>query len=79
MLNSLFRLMVLDPPGPMGYLSVWSTGESQPVVSTLNAFKGLAMANGALVPAGTSGSINVYVSSTTQVVIDANGYFQYFQ
>jgi hypothetical protein len=68
--------MTVDPPAPMGYLSVWPTGESQPVVSTLNDFKGLAVANAALVPAGTSGSINVYVMNTTHVIIDTNGYFQ---
>jgi hypothetical protein len=27
------------------------------------------------VPAGTSGSIDVYVSNTTDVIIDINGYF----
>ena len=68
--------MTVDPPGPMGYLSVWPTGESQPVVSTLNDFKGLAVANAAMVPAGTGGSINVYVVNTTHVIIDTNGYFQ---
>jgi hypothetical protein len=34
------------------------------------------VANAAIVPAGTSGSINVYVLQTTHVVIDGNGYFQ---
>jgi hypothetical protein len=68
--------MTVDPPGPMGYLSVWPTGGPQPTVSTLNDSKGLAVANGALVPAGASGSINVYVANTTHVIIDTNGYFQ---
>jgi hypothetical protein len=60
---------------PLGYLTTWPTGESQPVVSTLNAPTGLTTANAAIVPAGTSGSINVFTSDTTQVVIDINGYF----
>ena len=68
--------MTVDPPGPMGYLSVWPTGQAQPVVSTLNDFKGLAVANAALVPAGASGSINVYVTNTSHVIVDTNGYFQ---
>jgi virginiamycin B lyase len=68
--------MTVDPPGPMGYLSVWPTGGPQPTVSTLNDSKGLAVANGALVPAGASGSINVYVANTTHVIVDTNGYFQ---
>ena len=68
--------MTVDPPAPMGFLSVWPTGLPQPGVSTLNDFKGLAVANAALVPAGAGGSINVYVTNTTDVLIDTNGYFR---
>jgi len=63
------------PSGPLYYLTTWPTGESQPVVSTLNASSGLVTANAAIVPAGTSGDINVFASDTTHVVIDINGYF----
>ena len=63
------------PPGPLTYLSVWPTGLTQPVVSTLNSFDGRVVANAAIVPAGTNGAISVYVSNTTDVVIDINGYF----
>jgi hypothetical protein len=34
------------------------------------------VANAAIVPAGTSGAVNVYVTNATQVIIDTNGYFQ---
>jgi hypothetical protein len=44
-------------------------------VSTLNAFNGQVVANAAIVPAGTDGSIDVYVTNKTDVVIDTNGYF----
>jgi hypothetical protein len=63
------------PQGALGYLSTWPTGEAQPVVSTLNAYNGQVVANAAIVPAGGIGSIDVYVTNTTDVVIDANGYF----
>lgn len=63
------------PTGYLGYLTTWPTGSSQPVVSTLNSFDGSIVANLALVPAGTNGSINVYVSDTTDVIIDITGYF----
>jgi len=63
------------PSGPLYYLTTWPTGQPQPVVSTLNASTGLITANAAIVPAGTSGSINVYAQDQTQVVIDINGYF----
>ena len=63
------------PQGPLGYLTAWPTGQVQPLVSTLNALKGLVIANAALVPSGTGGAIDVYVLGVTDVVIDTNGYF----
>ncbi len=63
------------PAGPLAYLSVWPTGESQPLVSTLNSFDGSVVANAAVVPAGTNGAINVYVTGQTDVILDINGYF----
>ena len=43
------------PNGPLGYLSIWPTGQSQPFVSTLNAQDGQITANAAIVPAGIGG------------------------
>jgi len=34
-----------------------------------------SVANAAIVPAGTDGAINVYVTDRTHVIIDINGYF----
>jgi hypothetical protein len=59
----------------LGYLTTWPTGQAQPLVATLTELKGLVIANAALVPAGTDGSVNVYVTDTTQVIIDTNGFF----
>ena len=44
--------MTVVPAGWLGYLATWPAGGSQPVVSTLNAFKGQIVANAAIVPAG---------------------------
>jgi hypothetical protein len=63
------------PPGPLSYITVWPTGQSQPVVSTLNDPTGTIVANAAIVPAGTGGSINVYASNATDLIIDINGYY----
>jgi hypothetical protein len=63
------------PHGTLGYLTTWPTGQSQPVVSTLNAPTGAVTANAAIVPAGTGGNISVFVSNTADVVLDVNGYF----
>ena len=63
------------PQGYLGYLSIWPTGEAQPVVSTLNSFLGTVVSNAAIVPAGSGGAISIYVTDVTDVVIDSNGYF----
>ena len=59
----------------LGYLTTWATGQAQPLASTLNAPRGGIVANAAVVPAGTGGSINVFSSDTTDLIIDINGYF----
>ena len=63
------------PHGPLGYMTVWPTGQSRPVVSTLNDLPGTIIANAAIVPAGDGGEISVYPASDTDLVIDINGYF----
>ncbi len=63
------------PTGVLAYLSLWPGGQAQPFVSTLNAVRGLVVANAALVPAGTNGSVSVYVTDPSHVIIDVNGYF----
>lgn len=63
------------PRGALGFLTTWPTGLSQPLVSTLNAETGAVTANAAIVPAGNLGSIDVFVTDDTDVVIDADGYF----
>jgi len=60
----------------LGYLSIWPTGENQPLVSTLNSLDGRIKANAAIVPAGYQGAVSVYVTNTSQVVLDINGYFE---
>ena len=63
------------PPGPLTYLTAWPTGQTQPVVSTLNSPLGEIVANAALVPAGTSGAISLFASNATNVILDINAYF----
>jgi uncharacterized repeat protein (TIGR03803 family) len=63
------------PQGMLGYLTIWPAGQSQPVVSTLNSYDGRVKANAAIVPAGASGAVNVYVTNTTDVLLDIDGYF----
>ena len=63
------------PAGPLGYVTIFPAGQTQPLVSTLNSIDGRVKANAAIVPAGTGGAINVFATNATQLVIDINGYF----
>jgi hypothetical protein len=70
------------PQSQLSYLTTWPGGESQPVVSTLNSPTGTVVANAAIVRIGSStgyefGPINIFVTDTTDVVVDVNGYFSW--
>ena len=45
------------------------------MVSTLNSLDGRIKANAAIVPAGYQGEVSVYVTNTTDVILDIDGYF----
>jgi YVTN family beta-propeller protein len=62
------------PHGSLSYLTMWPTGEVQPLVATLNSLDGRIKANAAILPAGYQGAINVYVTNTTDVILDIDGY-----
>jgi YVTN family beta-propeller protein len=63
------------PNGRLGYLTIWPSGQQQPVVSTMNSTDGRVKANAAIVPAGYQGGVSVFASNTTNVILDIDGYF----
>lgn len=69
------NVTVVPAGGPLYYLTVWPTGQSQPGVSTLNSDSGQIVANAAIVPAGTGGAVSVFVTNATDVILDIDGYF----
>lgn len=59
-----------------GFIKIYPSGASAPVVSTLNYLAGQTVANAAVVPLGTDGAITVVAGvSGTQLIIDTNGYY----
>ncbi len=62
------------PSGNLGDLIVWPAGQAEPATSTLNTGTNIT-ANAAIVGAGTNGSISVYTTGTTNLIIDINGYW----
>ena len=63
------------PTAGLGHLTVWPAGQSQPLVSTLNAAEDPIAANALIAPAGTAGAISSFVTNQTHLVIDVNGFF----
>ena len=62
-------------PDDDGFLTVWPTGTAQPLVSSMNFLLGEVIANAAIVPASSAGSISVFASQGTHLLGDINGYF----
>ncbi|HEY6341553.1 MAG TPA: tail fiber domain-containing protein [Bryobacteraceae bacterium] len=65
------------PQGVLGFVTMWPYGSAQPFTSVLNDNLGTVLDEATIAPAGddTYGSVNVYVTQTTDLVIDINGYF----
>jgi hypothetical protein len=63
------------PAGPLGYVTLWPTGQPQPLVATLNSIDGRIKSNAAIVPSGSNGAVSVFATDTTDVILDINGYF----
>jgi hypothetical protein len=63
------------PHQSLDVLSVWQAGQPFPTVSTLNSPAGATLANAAIVPAGSNGTISVLAAEATELIIEANGYF----
>ena len=63
------------PAIALSYLTIWPAGQNRPVASLLNSVDGRVKANAAIVPAGAAGAVSVFVTDTSHVLFDINGYF----
>jgi len=72
---SLNLTAVVPSGGVLGFLTAFPTGSTLPNASTLNAATGGVVGSAAIVPAGSAGSISVFSSNATDLLIDINGYF----
>ena len=59
----------------LGYVTVWPTGQALPNTSTMNSPDGRVKADAVIVAAGSSNSVSIYSSDTTNILLDINGYF----
>jgi hypothetical protein len=69
------NVTVDQPTGP-GYLTVWPTGDVQPLASSHNFVAGLTVANLVLAKVGANGQVSIFNSfGSTHVVVDVVGFF----
>jgi hypothetical protein len=69
-----FNITVV-PSTPSGFITAYPTGQPLPLAATLVWLQGAITSNTAVVPGGTSGSVDVFTNSATDIVIDINGYY----
>jgi hypothetical protein len=59
-----------------GYVTVWPGGAARPYASTLNPTgRGDIRSNGALVPVGADGTVELFTYAATDLVVDVTGWF----
>src|SRR5205807_29297 len=63
------------PPGKLSYLTAFPCGDVQPLVSTLNSDGRIKAVAGIVPGSATDGSVCVYVTEDTHLVLDIDGYF----
>jgi hypothetical protein len=69
-----FNITVV-PSTPTGFITAYPTAQPVPQAATLVWAQGAITSNAAVVTGGTSGSIDVFTNSATDIVIDINGYY----
>ena len=68
--------VTVDAPTAESWLTVWPTGDTEPLASTLNFTPGAVVANNAVVGVGTDGSVSIRNAfGSTQIIVDVVGWF----
>jgi hypothetical protein len=64
------------PPGPLAYVTAYPTGQRTPVAAVaVESPQGTLASDTGIVSAGSNGSIDVYASNPTDLVVDIDGYY----
>ncbi len=69
-----FNLTVVAPT-PYGFITAYPTPGPMPLAAAVDWATSLIVGNAAIVPAGTNGSVDIFASANTDLVIDINGYY----
>jgi hypothetical protein len=63
-------------PTAAGFITVWPCGVSRPLSSNLNFVAGSVVPNGVVASLGSQGSVCLYSSSETDIIVDVAGWFE---
>ena len=64
------------PPGPLAYVTAFPTGQPTPVAAvSVESPQGTLASKTGIIPAGSNGSIDVFASNPTDLVVDITGYY----
>jgi hypothetical protein len=58
-----------------GFATVWPCGTPRPEASNVNFARGSTVANGVVAPIGSDGSVCVYTSASSDLLVDIAGWF----
>jgi hypothetical protein len=58
-----------------GFVTVWPCGSSQPLASNLNVVAGQTVPNAVVAGLGSGGTVCLFTSAATHLVVDVTGYF----
>ncbi len=70
----VLNVTVAEPVGS-GFVTVYPCGSGQPLASSLNFTAGAVVPNAVIAQVGTDGKVCLFVSNTTQLIVDVSGYF----
>ena len=63
-------------PDAAGFVTVWPCGVARPNASNLNFVAGDVVPNGVVAPIGSNGSVCLYSSQATDLIVDVAGWFE---
>lgn len=58
-----------------GFVTLWPCGTDMPLAANVNFASGAVVSNGVVAPVGADGSVCLHSSSTADIVVDLNGFF----
>jgi hypothetical protein len=68
--------VTLVTPGASGFVTVYPCGVTRPLASNLNYVFGDVVANNVIAPIGDNGSVCIFTSASTDVIVDIAGWFE---